>query len=279
MATAKEAREQLSHDIGDDLEGRLSVTLTSNGTTTTAVSAEFLDFDEDELDTEKLTLYPENGTNIEEERKGTLSGSTFTATRAWSNSTSSGDTYSVHRLFTASEKDNAITQALKLLWPTLFIKDEYEFTEVANQYEYDISSAGFYRNIPRQLHLVSEDDTELQLMLFDWSYNPDDGFLKLGRLYGTGRTYRAIGHKQPTLSTITDDELLIVTARAAVYLYDQAIQTQRVDFVGRYDEAKANMIRTLADRTMRFAPSPIAATRRFSGYRKHRLIDKDWSTP
>lgn len=279
MATAKEARDQLSHDIGDDLEGRLSVTTSSNGTTTTVVSDEFLDFNDDELDTERMTLLSEDGPNIDEERKVSLSDSTATATRAFGNATSINEEYSVHRLFTASEKDNAITQALKLLWPTLFVKDEFEFDEVANQYDYDISAAGFYRDTPRQLHLVSEDDPELSLMLFDWSYNPDDGFLKLGRLYGTGRTYRAIGHKQPALSDITSDELLIVTARAALYLYDQAMQTQRVDFLNRYEDARAVMAAALRERTVRFAPTPVAMTKRFSGYRKHRLIDKDWSTP
>lgn len=280
MATAEQARQQLSHDIGDDLEGRLKVTLTANGLSTDdAISAEFLDFDDDELDTENMTLLAITGTNAGDERKGTLVSDTFTATRDWSNGTTSGDEYEVHRLFTASEKDNAITQALKLVWPRLFVKAEFEFMEVANQYEYDISAGGFYKNTPRQLYIVSEDDPELQTMLFDWSINPDDGKLRIGRFYGAGRTYRAVGHKQPTIADLTDDEVLIVTARAAIYLYDQAKQSQRADLVGRYDDAREVMVGHLTDRLARFAPTPIPATRRFSGYRKTRLRDRDWSTP
>lgn len=281
MATVQEARDQLSHDLGDDLEGRIFIKLTDNGTALTAKSDEFLDFDDDELDTERMTLLARTGSNSAtgQERKASLVGDTATVTRAFTNTTVSGDAYEVHRLFTGSEKDNAIIQALKLVWPKFFVKDEHEFVEVANKYEYDISAAGFFKNIPRQLLLVSETDTELATMLFDWAINPDDGFLRIGRFYGAGRTYRAIGHKKPTLTNIaTDDELLVITARAAMYLYDQALQSQRVDFVGRFADARDAMASEFLDRMRRFAPTPIPVTKRFSGLRR-RGSDRDWSTP
>lgn len=268
MATAQEARRLLSSDVGDDLEGRLFVLLTANGTTTTAESDEFLDFDDEQLDTEKMTLLAADGTNVGEERKVSLSGNVATATRAFTNTTTSGDEYEVHRLFTASEKDNAIVKALELVWPRLFVKAQYEFTTVANQLTYDLSAGGFYKDIPRQVRLVSEQDTEKDNLIYDWDIVPDTGLLRLGEEYSAGRTIRTYGHQKPSLSNVSTEELGIVTARAGMYLYDQAIQSQRNDFVGRYEDAKTIITTLYEQRLADKKPTAIPLTRRFSGWKR-----------
>lgn len=262
MATAQEARRQLMADIGDPGEGRFQFTTSAAGTSTSIVADEFLDFDADNLRTEQMTILGLESPVAGEERRVTaLATNTATLSRALTGGAmGSGKTFEIHRRWSAAAKNDAVTKALDLVFPQLFVKAKHEFTIVLDQFDYDISAGGFYRNTPRQVHLVSSDDTEKSLPIFDWEVVPDTGKLHLGVTVSAGRTIRCWGHKKPALSDITATELGILSARAGIYLLSQSIVNEPLDQVGRYKDALAQMVSLYQERLEKHRPAPIPAT-------------------
>jgi hypothetical protein len=60
--------------------------------------------------------------------------------------------YEVHRLFTRTEKQNALRKAATLLFPEYFeVVRDFTKSFIANQYEYSISALGIYQNRPHQV--------------------------------------------------------------------------------------------------------------------------------
>lgn len=262
MATPQEARRQLMADIGDPGEGRFVFTTTAAGTASTVVSEEFLDFDADNLATEQMTILALEAPSANEERRvSSLATNTATLSRVFTGGAlGSGKTFEIHRRWSAAAKNDAITKALDLVFPQLFVKAKHEFTIVLDQFDYDISAGGFYLNTPRQVHLVSSDDTEKSLEIFDWEMVPDTNRLHLGITLSVGRTIRCWGHKKPAIADITATELGIVSARAGMYLLSQSIVNEPLDQVGRYKDAFAQMVALYQERLEKHRPAPIPAS-------------------
>lgn len=225
MATALEARTQLSKDLGDFFES----TTTGAGSTTTLVDDAIGDWDEDSffLNRRRTTIYMQGAG---EERRvdpdtGITTSNTLTVTRAFTSGTGSGNTWELHRLFTAAQKDEAITVALDLIWPKMFLPIHYSFSTVAEQMDYDISSAGFHNDVVRQVQQESTADSEHWVDLFNWEMRVNDssGTKELHFLEQPSavRTIHTFGHKKMALSDYTDGEdLLALCAQAAVYLLE-----------------------------------------------------------
>jgi hypothetical protein len=232
MATLDEARVQLSRDLGDNREG----TTTSNGS---AGGEDIVDLIFGEEDVDRFFLN-ERKTSVflpgaDEERVADhitgLTGTpvdTLTMLRVFSAQVASGTAYEVHRLFGAIEKQDAITEAIDLLWPQMFIPSRATITTVAQQMDYDVSAAGFFRNVVRDAKIVSTADTEQEVRIFNWDNRVSDGDgvlkLHLGDRPFDARTIAIYGHKKMALADFTDGEdLLVLSARAAVYLLETAL--------------------------------------------------------
>jgi len=281
VATAQDARRQLSSDIGDDTDGRLFLTTTGAGTTTSVVSDEFLDFDADEIKSRVTTIkITETGhaADGQERTVSSIAGSTATVSRGYSSGIGAGIKFELHRVFTAGEKDNAITKALDLVFPRLFVPAKHEFVIVQDQFDYDISAGGFYRNIPRTVALVSASDTEVESPVYAWDTVPDTRKLRLEVRLPTGRTIRCIGHKKPVLADISAQELGIVTARAGMYLMQQAILATPGKMMDRYTDGFQLLAALYQQRVQDHAPTPVPLQHRTTVW-DDRILDYDFSVP
>jgi len=256
MATAQQARAQLSKDLGDYFA---SITTSAAGGATTLVDTRLTDEDDDEFVTKRATLWILGGqtggpTSDEERGLSSKSGATATMKRGWSVTVQGSVNYEAHRLFTAEEKDRAITDALNhITGVILFERLTSTVTTVADQYDYDISSKGYYRNTPRQVHLVDADDSEITEPLYDWEIL-NGTTLHLNTKIVADKTLRMFGHKASTLTNLTDGSgrLLILTAYAATILINQAIMSSPLQQVGRWQTALQSMQARYIERLTRF---------------------------
>lgn len=285
--TTQSARRQLSEDIGDYLVS----TTTDDGAASggTLIDTLLSEQDDDLLITKQTTVWitggQTDGPTADQERGiDTKVTSTLTPFRNFDVVGATGSVikadieYELHRLFSAAAKNRAITQALQLCFPVVFERASADIAMVANQYDYSLASAGLYRNEPRQVHLINSDDSELTREIFAWEVR-DGTNLHLNFRPIAGQSLRVFGITQPAVTDLdATSTLLIVTARAAWYLYEAAIAGTPSDQVGRYNGLVAQAQRMYAERVSKFQPVGLSATLRTDVYDQ---IPNDirWATP
>lgn len=280
MTTAKDARRQLAKDTGDFF---VSTTTAAGGAAgATLIDNALKDQDDDRFVTKQAAVFivggQTGGPTVDEERAiNTKVSDTITPKRPFTIQIISGIEYEVHRIFTAGEKNSAVNVAVDLCFPILFKRATFDLTMVDLQYDYDITAAGFYRNEPRQVHWISTADTELTLPLFNWEVRQSPT-LHLGFTPVAGEKLRLFGIKQPVLADIVVPQLYILTAKAAMYLYEQAIATATSDLVGRYQMLLVNAARMFAERVVRFQELGMPVTVTTDVFDQGR-IDRHWNVP
>lgn len=275
----KDARRELSKDLGD----YYFQTTTGAGTTATVVSAPLTEQDVDDFVTKPSTVYivggQTNGPSSDEERRIAEEGlvtDTITVRRAFS-AMATGLEFEVHRLFTGEEKNDALNKALNLIVPIVWKHVSTTVTVVADQHEYSLSAAGFYRNEPHQVNLVSDGDTEHEFPIYGTEMR-GASTLYLPYLPGAGRTIRLRGIGTAAISDMDDGELSILTARAGMYLAEQGQNQGPQDRRTFFQELGQRMERSFAERVTRFMkPAPP------KNYRTEALgtnvIDTNWRLP
>jgi len=282
MATKYEAVDQLSKDLGD----YFSSTTTGDGAAdgSTLVDARLGDEDDDVFVTDHTMAFIQGGqsggpTSDEERAVASVVGSTGTLTmqRAWSMKIVSGITWSAHRRYSFAEKEVAIDTALYLCFPTLWAPLTQDITMVADQYDYDLTSYGFYQNKPKQVRLVSSGDSEVDYVIS--AYELWDGKLHLLRTPSAGETLRLIGTKIPTIADIEQPKLLILTARAAMYLLEQTMsEAPDTQLVARATQMLSLNAQRYVERVSKYAEAAPATTVLTEAY-EDVMYDKDWSIP
>ncbi len=228
MATDIEARDQLSHDVGDYFK--------SATTSNAADGGEIIDTRlSEEADktfvTDRTWIWIEGGQTSgpasNEERRTVfpdgLVTSTLSVLRDFSVTVPLTINYYIHRLFSAADKDESITQALSLVLPHLWKRVTQDITIVADQFDYDLSASSFYHGWPHQVHRVSPNDTEVTWPLYHWEMRGDN--LHLFSRIPTGDTIKAIGITAPALTDISGTDLLILSSRAAAYLFETGLSS------------------------------------------------------
>lgn len=283
MVTAVVARTQLSRDLGD----YFASTTTGNASCADElVDTALLDQDADEFLTKRTTVWIAGsqcgGPASNEERRVDRNNSVMTTGtlnffRDWSATLQAAVDYEVHHLFTAAEKDAAITVALDLVPPILWASLVEDVTMVTDQYDYDISCLGFRNNRPHDVHRVSTADTELTVPVHNWEIR-DDTDLHIKFRPRNGETLRLYGIKNPTLSDIVQPQLLILTARAAMYLLETALQSTRVDQRTLFQALLQQMTQNYGERVrqhMKPAPAKRLQTEAFESDR----VDTDFRIP
>ncbi len=254
MTTAILARQQLSRDIGDFFA---STATSTAGGSTTLVDTALQDFDDDDIlnPFSNVTFMPTDGSQANEERAfASKSGATATMKRVFTGAIQSGVAYEMHRLFTAAEKNDAITQALDLVFPMVWAPKTAEITIVDDQFDYDISASNFLFDSPHQVRLVSNDDTELTRPTYDWdvifntSGNPR---LHLETRFNAGDTLRLIGIAAPLIADVTGRDIPILSAQAALYLFETNIANVFRDDTRRMEKGAAAAEKLLAVRVRR----------------------------
>lgn len=278
MATDIEARTQLSRDLGDLFAG----TTTDVGDTTTLKDDKLLNYDDDEFVT-KFTTWVELVSGADAGLSRRMSSKTGADAKvvAFPNAIGSGIDYEVHNVAIPDDKDDAITQALNLLnGVVLFKKAQAEITIVADQFDYGVP-AGFYRNQIRQVHLVSAGDTEITRELYDWeprvNSSGGDDIHFFSRLQA-GQVMRIFGHQVVALSDLTDGSgnLLILSARAAMHIYQSIISVSPSEQVGRYQTLLTDMTALYNERLLRYRETGIPFSMLTQAY-KGSTLDRDFS--
>ena len=252
MVTAVVARIQLSRDLGDYFAGTTTAT---GGDPGKLKDDRLQEEDDDKFPAEGATIHLIGGqtggpTSDEERGISTKAAGVLTMLRSWSVTVQASVNYTAHRLFRSDEKDDALTVALDLVVPIIFKDTTLDVTTVANQQDYDLSTASFYpSDEPHQVHLVSTEDTERTFPLSNWEMR--GGKLHMGMRITSVRTLRCYGIKKAVITDISQPQLLIVTARAAMYLYEQAIASAPNDMAGRFAGLLTQATQTFAERVTR----------------------------
>lgn len=256
MATAIQAREQLSRDVGD----HFASTVTANGAAdgSTLIDDALKDIIDDSLlqPNSTASFLIVTGDAVNEERTITNKvADTATMRRNFSTQIDVNDTYELHRQFSAAEKDNAITQAVDLVFPMVWKPITFDVTIVADQFDYDITAAGFFNDTPHQVVRVSQSDSEITIKVYDYDIRYDVGGaikLHLFTRYETGITIRLFGIAKPTLADISGNDLLILSSRAAMYLYETNLSSVQFDSVQVAERTLALHTRLFNERVIRF---------------------------
>jgi len=278
--TAALAQTQLSRDLGD----HFSSTLTSAGTTTTTTDTRLSNYDDDRF-VNKFDTWVEiiSGTDAGLERRVTSKTGAVLTHIAFPSGADNAATYKVHRIATAAEKDDAITHVLNLLnGVILFKKAQAEITIVADQFDYDVPS-GFYRDQLRQVHMVSDGDTEISHELFDWEPRVDSGggndIHFFSRLQA-GTKIRVFGHQVVAIGDLTDGDgdALILSARAAVFILNTLITQAPNDQIQRFTTMLTTMAALYQERLVRFRRTGIPFTLRVPGMSSG-FTDRDFGIP
>lgn len=263
MATTETARQQLSKDVGDFFTGTTTETGAAAGATLVDTSLE--DFKDDDLFNpfSNVTFLPTSGTDSGNERAATSKTTkTVTMRRAFTAQIATSVTYEMHRLFTASEKDEAVTEAISLVFPMVWVPKTAEVTIVDDQFDYDITGSGFLNDTPHQIHIVSNDDTEITRPFYDWEirFNTSaQSRLHLLSRLNTGDTIRLFGIVAPAIADFSGTDLLILTAQAAVYLFETNIANAMRDDTTRMEQGVRQAEKLLArrvTRSMKMVPFP-----------------------
>ncbi len=278
--TAALARTQLSHDLGDYFAG----TTTSTGNTTTTTDSNLANYDDDNFVTKFETwILAIDGDNAGVWRRVTSKSGASLTHIAFANTMASGVAYEIHRIANPDEKDNAITQALNTLnGVVLFKKAHSDITIVADQFDYNVPS-GFYRDQIRQVHMVSDGDTEITHELFDWEPRVDSGggndIHFFSRLQA-GITVRVFGHQVVALSDLVDQEgeALILSARAAVHILQTIISQAPNEQIQRWQTMLTTAAGLYQERLLRFRAIGIPVTQRVPGMSSG-FTDRDFGIP
>lgn len=277
--TLKDARRELSKDVGD-----FFVSTAESGTTTLAITdARLSEEDNDDFVTKPSTVFvvgaQTGGPSTDEERRiadDGLSASVLTVRRAFS-ALASGVEYEVHRLFTGTEKNNAITKALDLVVPIVWKHIQADITVVAEQHQYDISASNFYRNDPHQANILSEDDTEHEYPVY--SMETRDGTdIYFPFLPDAGRVIRLRGIGVAAIADLDAGELSIVTARAGMYLASQAKKQGPQDRRDFFAQMEQDLTNDFAERVTRFMKPAPPKNYRTEGLGSQQ-IDTNWRLP
>lgn len=236
MATDIEAREQLSKDMRDFFR---STTTANAGAANQLVDARLSEEDDDDFITDETRIWIDGGQSggpvADEERAiASKSGATATAKRNFSVTVQSGVIYEVHRLFSAADKDAAITVALDLVTPVIFDYINTTIVTVADQFDYSLTATGLYENTPHSVHVVSTGDSERDIPIYAWEIR-DGTTLHLKRRINGGKTLRLFGIGKAALSSIDQPQLMILASRAAMYLYEGVLSEARNDQVARFE--------------------------------------------
>jgi hypothetical protein len=241
MATIETMRDRLSEEIGDYFK---STTTSDGADAEELIDSELAKYDDDELIDKYNTSFLIHGavTATGEENYATSkTTSTVSMRGAYSALIPNGTVYSMHRLFSAAQKDRAIERMRKSLFPTIFLEAQYEITTVADQYTYDISSASFEdpNGAPRDVLLVDSNDAERTVPLTHWEIVPGQtNKFRFLTLPTAGRTVRLIGIKTAALSDYDDQDEELLVAFAARSLFNEAIQAAPGDVAGRSGSAR-----------------------------------------
>ncbi len=280
MATAIEARTQVSRDLGDFFDG----TTTSSGSTTQFNDTKLANYDDDIFVTKFNTwALAVDGTNAGEFRRVTSKSGTAVTTVAFSNTMASGVKYEIHRVADPDEKDAAVTHTINLLQGVVLWKRAHkDITIVADQFDYDVPS-GFYRDQIRQIHHVSAGDDEITREIFDWEPRVDSGGANDIHLFSrleAGEKIRVFGHQVVALSDMTDGDgfMLIMSARAAMYILKNVIAQAPNEQIQRWQTLLTTNTVEYTERLARFTDIGIPFTQRLSGMRSGGL-DRDFGTP
>jgi hypothetical protein len=241
MATVETIRDRLSEEIGDYFKS----TTTSDGADgQELIDSELTKYDDDELIDKYNTSFLIAGSVTatgEENFATSKSGATVSMRGSYSALIPNGTAYSMHRLFSAAQKDRAVERMRKSIFPTIFLEAQHEITIVVDQYTYDISAASFEdpNGAPRDVLLVDTQDTEKTMALTHWEIVPGQtNKLKFNTLPAAGRTVRLIGIKTAALSDYDDQDEELLVAFAARSLFNEAIQAAPGDVAGRSGSAR-----------------------------------------
>ncbi len=237
MSTATEVREQVSRYLGDWKPG----TTTGAGTAVSLVDSNLRIETEDSFlssDSNRTLIHLPTG------RDGLSSAETVLATgfrprtgtvaiTPTGAAIATSVSYEIHRLFSPTDKDDAVTEAISKCWPVVFKRVVDDYTWVVDQQDYDISASGLFNNSPRQVHWVDRNDTERTRVLFDWQANfTDDAQPKL-HFYSninTTDSFRVFGHAKKVLADFVEDEDgLILAVRAALWLLRSETARARIE--------------------------------------------------
>jgi len=224
MSTADLAREQVTRDLGD----RFSSTTTASGTNVQIVDDFLTNFDDDKFVNKfdtwvKLISGTTGGTDDGKIRRVTTKvGNTLTLAFALSGTTVASIVYEVFHLFRPDEYDDAVISALEATFPTIFKLTTLDVTVVEGTYDYDISAGNFQNDMPRQAHIISPSDSEVTIPFWDWEKrlvgaNPGIHFNEHPPV---GATVRLVGITQSLIADISTQQLLILSARAVLFLIE-----------------------------------------------------------
>ena len=231
MATDAQLREQISRDMSDFHQSTTTGGGSSDGRT--LVDAELID--EVHQDFLKRRTYvsleqgPSGSGSFEERRVSRMIEQTgeLHFPRDFSAQVPTSRLYEMHTHFRATEKDAAIDQALDLLGGAIIFQEtDDDITLVTDQYDYDISALGYFKNELHQVHRISDQDTEVTTEFFDWEVRGANLHLyTLPTIPATAIKIRVFGIKKSTKANlvVNSGDVLILAARAAMILYEGAI--------------------------------------------------------
>lgn len=226
MVTAAQALIQVSRDLGDYFPG----TTTAQGLATTFKDTILANFNDDrfvnKFDTWLKIISGSTSGNDDGKTRRIISkvGTTATFAIALAGVTPSGMVYQVHKLFTPDEKDDAVTNALETMFPTVFKLVTQDITISADTYDYATNSSSFQNGLPRQAHIISA-DTEVTKPFFNWEGRQVSGVngIHFNEHPPVGTTVRLVGLTQPTITNISTQHMLILSARAILFLLEGAL--------------------------------------------------------
>lgn len=258
--TRKDIRQRLgSVEFCGDM---IASSASGNGSTTTLVDTSLKQADDLFIDAQ---IVPLSGNGANAPRYVTdwvQSTSTFTVDRAWSGATATSDTYELHRLFSYSDKNNAINSAIRAAgtrWVRNVI-DSVVITLDASTYRYDLddltdpdpilsidrieyqdgSSDEPFVEIPPSYWRIEQDDVNGKFFL---QFNADTPIKDNAdtRIYHRVRP-SVLSSDSSTLSPFDDSFYNYICAKAAAMLFRARAQVQPDNGW----EERANMMEEMA---------------------------------
>ncbi|KKN15981.1 hypothetical protein LCGC14_0980550 [marine sediment metagenome] len=286
MASDAQLREQVSRDMGDFHQS----TTTSGGSTDGRTLVDTALIDETPQDFTKrrtfvsLELGPTGSGAFEERRVSRMieQAGELHFPRDFSAQVPTSRIYEMHTHFRASDKDAAVDQALDLLGGTiLYIEADSDITLVTDQFDYDLSALGYFKNELHQVHRISDQDTEVTTEFFDWEVRGT--FLHLYTLPtipSTGIKIRVFGIKKATKTgfNVNTGDVLILAARAAMILYEEAI-AEFPEEAQLWAGLHAAMSRKFDERVVRHFKATIHKSEFSEAYKLGDPSDVHWNVP
>ncbi len=270
MATAIQAREQLSRDIGD----YFASTTTGNASDgSTLVDDALKDIEDDNILSPNAQVSILTIVAAEERNVASKVTDTLTMRRNFATTVLTSIAYEMHRQFSASEKDAAITEALDLIFPMVWTPVTADLTFVADQFDYDITASNFHNDTPHQVWKVSAGDSEITEKIMNWDIRYTTGGaarIHFFNRFNTNETIRLVGIKETSLADISGTNLLILSSRAAMYLYETAISAARFDSVATLERSLARHEKAFQERIIRFMRMAMPKTVRTHALRETR---------